>query len=58
MRLVTQLWAKASAGGEGRGMRLIKEEKDFDAQYLAASSEALAAFGDGTMYLEEIYKQS
>jgi acetyl-CoA carboxylase biotin carboxylase subunit len=44
--------AKASAGGGGRGMRLIKEEKDFDAQYLAASSEALAAFGDGTMYLE------
>ncbi len=33
-------------------MRLIKEEKDFDSQYLAASSEALAAFGDGTMYLE------
>ncbi len=33
-------------------MRLIKEEKDFDHQYLAASSEALAAFGDGTMYLE------
>jgi acetyl-CoA carboxylase biotin carboxylase subunit len=46
------IMAKASAGGGGRGMRLIKEEKDFDAQYLAASSEALAAFGDGTMYLE------
>ena len=46
------IMAKASAGGGGRGMRLIKEEKDFDSQYLAASSEALAAFGDGTMYLE------
>ena len=46
------IMAKASAGGGGRGMRLIKEERDFDSQYLAASSEALAAFGDGTMYLE------
>src|SRR5574344_2170291 len=29
------IMAKASAGGGGRGMRLIKEEKDFDHQYLA-----------------------
>ena len=46
------IMAKASAGGGGRGMRLIKEEAEFDHMYLAASSEALAAFGDGTMYLE------
>ena len=46
------IMAKASAGGGGRGMRLVNEEKDFDELFLAASSEALAAFGDGTMYLE------
>ena len=46
------IMAKASAGGGGRGMRLIMEESEFDQLFMAASSEALAAFGDGTMYLE------
>jgi len=46
------IMAKAAAGGGGRGLRLISEEKDFEQLYMAASSEALAAFGDGTMYLE------
>ena len=46
--------AKAAAGGGGRGMRLIKEESEFDQLFMAASSEALAAFGDGTMYLENL----
>ncbi len=44
--------AKASAGGGGRGMRLVEKEEDFANLFTAASSEALAAFGDGTMYLE------
>ncbi|RXJ86872.1 acetyl-CoA carboxylase biotin carboxylase subunit [Arcobacter sp. CECT 8985] len=46
------IMAKASAGGGGRGMRLINDESEFDHLFMAASSEALAAFGDGTMYLE------
>ena len=46
------IMAKASAGGGGRGMRLINDESTFDQLFMAASSEALAAFGDGTMYLE------
>ncbi len=46
------IMAKASAGGGGRGMRLIESEDKFDQLFTAASSEALAAFGDGTMYLE------
>ena len=46
------IMAKASAGGGGRGMRLIKTEAEFENLFMAASSEALAAFGDGTMYLE------
>lgn len=46
------IMAKASAGGGGRGMRLIESEEKFEQLFTAASSEALAAFGDGTMYLE------
>ena len=46
------IMAKAAAGGGGRGMRLINDESHFDQLFMAASSEALAAFGDGTMYLE------
>ena len=46
------IMAKASAGGGGRVMRLIENEDKFDQLFTAASSEALAAFGDGTMYLE------
>lgn len=46
------IMAKASAGGGGRGMRLIKSEEEFDQNFMAASNEALSAFGDGTMYLE------
>ncbi len=46
------IMAKAAAGGGGRGMRLIESEEKFEQLFTAASSEALAAFGDGTMYLE------
>ncbi len=46
------IMAKASAGGGGRGMRLIHNEAELEPLFMAASSEALAAFGDGTMYLE------
>jgi len=44
---------KASAGGGGRGMRKIDSEEEVENAFLAASSEALSAFGDGTMYMEK-----
>ncbi len=44
---------KASAGGGGRGMRKIESEDEVENAFLAASSEALSAFGDGTMYMEK-----
>jgi len=50
------IMAKASSGGGGRGMRVIESEDKFDQLFTAASSEALAAFGDGTMYLERFIK--
>ena len=49
--------AKASAGGGGKGMRIIEREEDFVKAFAAAQREAENAFGDGTMYLER-YIQS
>ncbi|MCR4318525.1 MAG: acetyl-CoA carboxylase biotin carboxylase subunit [Planctomycetes bacterium] len=44
---------KASAGGGGKGMRVVREAKEFDRAVNAASEEAAKAFGDGTVYLEK-----
>jgi acetyl-CoA carboxylase biotin carboxylase subunit len=46
------LLVKASAGGGGRGMRLARTAGDLEESMSAAQQEALAAFGDGTVYLE------
>lgn len=43
---------KASAGGGGRGMRVANNMDEFNNSYETARSEAINAFGDGTMYLE------
>ncbi|MCW0482206.1 acetyl-CoA carboxylase biotin carboxylase subunit [Gaoshiqia sediminis] len=44
---------KASAGGGGKGMRLVKEEREILSSVRAARSEALAAFGDDAVYVEK-----
>ena len=44
---------KATAGGGGKGMRLVKEEKDLENAIEAARSEAKSAFGDDTVYIEK-----
>ena len=44
---------KACAGGGGRGIRLIRSIDDFDDAYYSATSEAVSAFGDGSVYLEK-----
>ncbi|MEM7416291.1 MAG: acetyl-CoA carboxylase biotin carboxylase subunit [Gemmatimonadota bacterium] len=43
---------KASAGGGGKGMRVVEEPSDLARAFEAASREATAAFGDGSVYLE------
>jgi propionyl-CoA carboxylase alpha chain len=43
---------KASAGGGGRGMRVVRDPDLLDDAIAAASREALAAFGDGTVFCE------
>jgi len=44
---------KASAGGGGKGMRVVSEEKDFDKAYQMAKTEAESAFGNADVYLEK-----
>lgn len=44
---------KAAAGGGGRGMRIVESEASMFNAYLAAESEAISAFGDGTIYMEK-----
>ncbi len=46
------LLLKASAGGGGKGMRIVREERDLVAGIEGARREALAAFGDGTLIVE------
>ncbi|MGX5857687.1 acetyl-CoA carboxylase biotin carboxylase subunit [Dyadobacter jiangsuensis] len=44
---------KASAGGGGKGMRVVENEAEFDEQMDRAVSEAQAAFGDGSVFIEK-----
>ena len=44
---------KASAGGGGKGMRLVGSPGELEAAFTTASAEAAAAFGDGSLYLEK-----
>ncbi len=44
---------KASAGGGGRGMRIIREEAELEKLYFMAQREALTAFGNGELYMEK-----
>ncbi len=48
---------KATAGGGGKGMRLVTEEKEFDAAWESATQEAKAAFGNAGLYLEKFVEE-
>jgi len=43
---------KAAAGGGGRGMRVVTSAAEMDEAFARCTSEALAAFGDGTLFIE------
>ncbi|MDR3495772.1 MAG: acetyl-CoA carboxylase biotin carboxylase subunit [Ancalomicrobiaceae bacterium] len=45
---------KAAAGGGGRGIRIVASLEELERQFPQASAEALAAFGDGGLYLEKL----
>ena len=48
---------KASAGGGGKGMRLVQKVEDLAGFYRAARSEAAASFADDSVYLEKYIEQ-
>lgn len=48
---------KASAGGGGKGMRLIFEESGVEEAYTTAKSESLSSFGDDTVYIEKFVEE-
>ena len=45
---------KASAGGGGKGMRVVNSESELEKLFFAAESEAYNAFGDGSLYMEKL----
>jgi len=49
---------KAAAGGGGRGIRIIHDPAEFDNEFLQASAEAAAAFGDGSLYVEKVIQDA
>ena len=49
---------KAAAGGGGRGIRVLSNQEDLDRLLPQAAAEALAAFGDGGLYIEKLIEQA
>jgi propionyl-CoA carboxylase alpha chain len=48
---------KASAGGGGKGMRLVYEESEFEEQMIMAQNEARSSFGDDAVFIEKFVNQ-
>jgi acetyl-CoA carboxylase biotin carboxylase subunit len=51
------LLLKATAGGGGRGMRVVNEESELSRAYAGATAEAEASFKDGRVYLERLIRE-
>ena len=49
---------KASAGGGGRGIRIVREENEIEEAYNSAKSEAKVAFGDDSIYMEKLIENA
>ena len=48
---------KATAGGGGRGMRVVREEANLEKAYNQARQEAMGAFGNDGVYMEKFFEQ-
>ena len=48
---------KATAGGGGKGMRIVREPEELEKAFQMASAEAASAFGNGDLYLEKFLEQ-
>ena len=49
---------KASAGGGGKAIRIVKEEKELEQAYQSAKNETIAAFGDDKVYMEKVIEHA
>lgn len=49
---------KASAGGGGKGIRIVREESEIEESYNAAKNEAKAAFADDSVYMEKMIENA
>jgi len=49
---------KASAGGGGKGIRIVRRKEDLQKAFESAKSETKAAFGDDTMYMEKVIENA
>ncbi len=47
---------KASAGGGGKGMRIVREPNEMEKAFQTAQNEAVAAFGNGAIYMEKFFE--
>ena len=49
---------KASAGGGGKGIRIVREKAELEKAFESAQSETIAAFGDDSMYMEKLIENA
>ncbi len=56
-RIGYPIMVKAASGGGGRGMRVVRDEKQLSSSYTDARNEARKAFGDDTVFLEKFIDQ-
>ena len=56
-RIGYPIMVKAASGGGGRGMRVVRDEKQLEQSYTDARNEARKAFGDDTVFLEKFIEQ-
>ena len=49
---------KASSGGGGRGIRIVREESEIEEAYNSAKSEAKVSFGDESIYMEKVIENA
>lgn len=57
-RLGYPVMVKASAGGGGKGIRIVQQKEELAQAFEAAQSETLAAFGDDQMYMEKVIENA
>lgn len=57
-RLGYPVMVKASAGGGGKGIRIVRTRDELESAYESAKSETMAAFGDDHMYMEKVIEHA